>query len=767
VHLPRFDTDILVDGTLTAPVWQKAAVLTGFSEYLPVDGVPAEDSTEVLAWYSPNAIYFGIRAYETHGAVHATLAVRDKIDGDDNIQLILSPFLHSRQSSVFAVNPLGIQEDGTITEGAIAIGVSSYGIAGHSGPPPTDLSPDFVYESKGHLTPFGYEVVVRIPFRSIKYQSKDPQDWGLNILRVVQHSGQQLSWYPAKLDAASFLLQSGTLTGLTGLHHGLALDLNPFVTETVQGGPQGAGPNQSWQYSFARPAFGANLRWGISNNLLLNATYRPDFAEVESDATQVQYDPRNAIYYPEKRPFFLDGLEQFNVPNNLIYTRQIQAPLGAVKLTGKYGDVAVAYLGAQDDEGSPAAGGFGHPFFNIVRALADVGAASQVGVVATDREDAGSFNRVGGVDARFAFANVYSLALQAAGSSSRTTGSVNGDTTISTAAGPLWQAHFIRAGHTFGMNYSLIGIDPEFDAGSGFISRTGIVNLQLDQYWTLYGRSTDFIQTFAVDVALLDTWVYRRFTAGQSLEDARYHLTGTASIRGGWQLGTAVYFETYGYDPALYANYYLGHGTPPTITYTPFVGTPFIPNTDYIFTLTTPQFSRFYGQIVYVSGRDENFYEWASADIGNTNITLNWRPTDQLRVNATYIANFYHRHSDGSLVERQLIPRLDIEYQLSRPIFFRVVAQYDAVKQDSLRDDSRTNLPIYVYSPTTGVYTRASAFVSNLVQFQALFAYQPLPGTVAFLGYGNNLTEPQSFDFTTLVPTSVSFFVKFSYLFRL
>ena len=86
-----------------------------------------------------------------------------------------------------------------------------------------------------------------------------------------------------------------------------------------------------------RPAFGANVRWGISNNLLLNATFRPDFAEVESDATQVQYDPRNAVYYPEKRPFFLDGLEQFNTPNNLIYTRQIQSPISAVKLTGKLG----------------------------------------------------------------------------------------------------------------------------------------------------------------------------------------------------------------------------------------------------------------------------------------------------------------------------------------------------------------------------------------------------------------------------------------------
>src|SRR5215472_3664784 len=89
VRIPHVDTDAPVDGTLAAPTWQQAAVLTGFSEYQPVDGVPAEDSTQVLVWYSSRAIYFGIRAYEAHGAVHATIANRDKIDGDDNVQLIL------------------------------------------------------------------------------------------------------------------------------------------------------------------------------------------------------------------------------------------------------------------------------------------------------------------------------------------------------------------------------------------------------------------------------------------------------------------------------------------------------------------------------------------------------------------------------------------------------------------------------------------------------------------------------------------------------
>jgi hypothetical protein len=767
--IPRLDADIDVDGTLTAPAWQHAAVLTGFSEYLPIDGQPTADSTDVLVWYSRSAIYFGIRAYEPHGAVHAALANRDAIDADDNVQLILTPFLHSRQALVFAVNPFGVQEDGTITEGTSS--QSGFGVTNLTGPPPTDLSPDFVYESKGHLTPFGYEVVVRIPFRSIKYQSAETQDWGLNIVRKVRHSGTTDTWYPTKLAAASFLAQAGTLAGLTKLERGLVLDLNPFVTENVAGSGQ-APPAEGWHYSAERPQVGANVRWGITNNLTLNGTYRPDFAEVESDATQLVLDPRNAIQYPEKRPFFLEGLEQFNTPNNLIYTRQIVAPIDAVKLVGKIGNMNVAYLGAQDDEGSPAAGGLGHPTYNILRMQQPLGEASQVGVAVTDKENGGSYNRLASADARFTFLKLYSVAVQAAGSSTRgdTAQAIYGPSvapSLQATAGPLWETHFVRAGRTFQLNYDVTGIDPEFVAASGFISRAGVANANLDHRFTFYGPPTGLFQTFGGDVAMVDTWEYRRFTSAQAPEDRRYHFTGITSLRGGWNIQAAIYFESYGYDPTLYGNYFLGHIGPHDTTYTKFVGTPTIPNTDYIFQIATPEFSKFDLSLLQLAGRDENFFEWSAADIYVTELTANWRPTDKLRAQLMYNAQIYLRHTDGSAVARTFIPRLDVEYQLSRPIFFRIVGQYVAAYQDSLRDDARTELPVFTFNPATGTYTRAGLSSSNQLQVSGLFSYQPVPGTVAFIGYGNNLAEPDAFHFTTLRRTADSFFVKFSYLFRL
>ncbi len=757
VRIPQLDGAPIMDGTLNDPVWQRAAVLTGFSEYTPMDGLPAEDSTEVLVWYSHRAIYFGIRAFEPHGNVHYKLADRDKIDADDNIQVILSPFLHARQALVFAVNPLGVQEDGTMTEGVRVTGRSFNTGNTQTGRPSTDLSPDFVFESKGHPTTTGYEVVIRIPFRSIKYQSQDPQDWGVNIIRKVQHSGHEQSWVPAKIAAASFLAQLGTLKGLTQLQRGLVLDLNPFVTERVTGDSANPKP---WRYGTDRPEFGANVRIGLTNNLTLNGTYRPDFAEVESDATKLVLDPRNAISYPEKRPFFLDGLEQFSTPNNLIYTRAIEAPIAAGKLTGKIGGFTVAYLGAQDVEDSSVTGA-GHPIYNVLRMWRDIGSASQIGTAITDKEQGGAYSRMASVDGRFTFAKLYTLQLQGGTSESRDT--VDGRTT----AGPIFYGRFTRAGRNFGLDYVVRQIDPQFEAASGFIARVGLGTVSIDHRLTLYNKPGSFFETFGGDFRISDTWAGRTLTDFEKAEDQRYQFNLNLGLRGGWQVGGALYFEHYGYDPTLYSNYFLGKISGVDTTLIPFSNRQeAIPNTDHVINLVTPQFAHFSASFVYVWGPDENFFEWASADVDLPQIAITWQPTQQLRFNGTYTAQFYHRHSDGTTVARTTIPRLDAEFQLSRAIFVRFIGQYDSEFQDSLRDDSRTNLPIYIRSATTGIISRATAGTSNLFTGSLLFSYQPVPGTVAFLGYGNDATEPLSLHFTGLRRQADSFFVKFSYLFR-
>ena len=184
-------------------------------------------------------------------------------------------------------------------------------------------------------------------------------------------------------------------------------------------------------------------------------------------------------------------------------------------------------------------------------------------------------------------------------------------------------------------------------------------------------------------------------------------------------------------------------------------------------TLNTPQFSRFSGSVFYIWGHVENFYEWSPATITFATLTVDWRPNDKIRVSPQFQLQSYQRRSDGTRVADGRIPRLKVEYQVSRAIFVRAIGEYNAQRQDALRDDSRTNLPIVILDPVTGLYAPSPALERNRFRVGALFSYQPTPGTVFFAGYSSFLTEPRGLQFGNLQRTKDGFFLKASYLFRL
>ena len=753
VVIPRFDEAVDVDGVLDEPVWERSARLTGFSQYAPTDGRPAQNVTEVLVWYSPTAIHFGVRAHAEPGAVRASLANRDRIEADDGIDIFLNTFNDGRQAAVFSVNPLGVQADGALVEGAGRQREAFGGLTG--GRDTTDLSPDYVFASKGRLTDFGYEVEIRIPFKSLRYQPQDEQDWGLNIIRRVQSSGHEDSWTPALRSGTTFLGQAGRLKGLNGLRSGLVLDLNPIVTAKADGLRRGAG----WGYDSGAPEFGGNLRWGVTPNLTMTGTINPDFSQVEADAGQFIFDPRQALFFPEKRPFFLEGIETFNTPNRLVYTRRIVAPLGAAKLTGKISGTTVALLSAVDDIETSRTGA-DHPVFNIARLQRDIGGESRAGFVYTDRIDGADYNRVAGADARFLFRKLYSLNLQAAGSFTQRDGV--------TANAPLYQAVLERNGRNFGFQYRFNAIDEDFRAASGFISRAGVAQMSADHRLSLFGKPGAFVESWTGDVVVDYMWQYERFVNGQESQDRKLHFNNNFVLKGGWQTGGSVLIETFGFDDRLYADYAIERTTPTgDVEYLPFTGVPRIANLDYVFTLNTPDFSTFSGSVFLLWGRDENFFEWSPADIVFARYNADWRPTDQLRVSAGYQLQSYRRRSDDTMVVVRHIPRLKLEYQLSRAIFLRWIGEYDANEQDTLRDDTRTELPIVVRNPATGVFERQPGFQENRFRNDWLFSYQPTPGTVLFAGYGSTVSEPRNLRFTEFRRLTDGFFLKFSYLFRL
>ena len=755
VKPPRIDATVNIDGRLDEPAWAEAAMMNGFSQFAPQDGIASADSTQVLVWYSPTAIHFGIRAFQPGSTVRATLADRDKIAQDDNIQLLLGTFNDGRQATVFMVNPLGVQADGTLVErGTIAGGNF---LSGASTREATDLSPDFVFQSKGHVTDWGYEVEVRIPFKSLRYQPADVQTWSINVVRKVQYSGYEDSWAPALRAAASFLGQSGTLIGLTELHRGLVVDITPEATQRTEGTPGTAG---AWDYAAKSPKLGGNVRWGVTNNLTLNGTVNPDFSQVEADAGQITFDPRAALSFPEKRPFFLDGLEQFGVPNNLIYTRRVVQPVAAVKLTGKVGSNEIALLSAADAT-TASTSGRDNPLFNIVRLQRDLGRQSRIGMSYTDRADGANWNRVLDLDGRFVWNKIYTLQTQLAGSATERAG-------VETNA-PLWDFRFLRNGHSLGWRSQFTGIEDGFRTQSGFIPRAGQVHAVFNPSYTWYGERGAAWEQLTGDVNLDDIWAYHNFTHSGDARDKKLHFNFHGQLKGGWQVGASLLLETFGFDPAYYDGLYRIEVPRPGLPSDTlaFTGTPRLPNRDFVISLNTPQtkFLTFGG--FYLWGQDENFYEWSSARIEVISLSADIRASEQLRIGATYLLSDYVRRTDGSRVGRQRDPRVKIEYQVNRNIFVRVIGEYFADQTDVLRDDSRTNNPLLVFDRASQKWVRTAATVNNNVRADFLFSYKPTPGTVFYAGYGAQMNEPESFTFRRVDRARDAFFLKASYLFRL
>ena len=749
VHPPRLTGTIVLDGVLDEPQWAEASVLKGFSQFTPVDGLAATDSTEVLVWYSATHMHFGIRAYAPSGTVRATLAQRDQIFNDDNVQLLLSTFNDGRQASVFAVNPFGIQADGAINESGRGGACSGFN-CGAQTREGTDLSQDFVWDSKGQLTADGFSVELSIPFKSVRFQQTATQTWGINVVRVVQRSGQEQTWTMAKRASSSFLSQSGTLEGLSELKPGRALDIIPTVTSRFAGAPNTV--DGRWGYAGGTPQVGGNVRFGITPNLTLNATANPDFSQVESDVSQFAFDPRQAIAYPERRPFFLDGIEQFDAPSNLIYTRRIVQPVVASKVTGKVSETQIGVLAAVDDQAASRAGA--QPVFGIVRVSRDLGPGSRLGFLWTEQHDGADQNRVLDLDGRMVVNKVHSFTF---------TGALAHDEKAAVAkTAPLWSVGYRYSGRAFRSTWGFSGIHQNFITRTGFISRPGIANARVSNSYTFL-RPTKTMQSLTGEVVLDGTWRYQDLMDGLPMQDRKLHFNFNARFKGGWGAGASLLDEDFGYDPGIYAGYGLKQVDG---SITPFPDQARIPNRDYLVQGNTPVFKYFQLNGFFLWGKDENFPEWASGDIVFLNASATFRTTEQLRINLSYNRQSVNRVTDGSRVSLQTVPRARIEYQLTRAFQIRVVGQYALDTRDSLRDEGRTNLPIMIRG-ASGIYTRAAAYRVGTLRTDLLFSYFPNPGTVVYLGYGGGFYETGEPGRLTLDRVQDGVFMKVSYLFRL
>ena len=743
VTVPRIDAAATVDGQLDEAAWRGAARLTGFSQLQPVDGLAAVEPTEVLVWYAPDAIWFGIRARDVHGdVVRATRANRDNIGSEDHVQILLDTYDDRRNSFLFGVNALGVQQDGTRSDqfGGGAGGRSATGGGMRDMNPldgNVDLNPDFVFESRGRLVPGGYDVEVRIPFKALRYQDTDVQQWGIHVLRRVQHTGVQDTWAPAVRANSSFLAQSGSLAGLSGLRRGLVLEATPTMTSRADRARSTAA--NPWQSS-GNTEFGGDLRWGIRQNLTANATINPDFSQVEADIGQVTLNQRFALFYPEKRPFFLDGLELFDSPNQLVYTRRIISPDAGVKLAGKVAGTNVATMVVGDAESASWSGG-SRPVFGIARLKRDLGRRATLGSVLTTREDGGDYSRLAGADFRLEHDRLYWVQVQAVRSFTDSLGTPRD--------GSLVEAVWDRTGRAWGFNYSAQATSPDFRAAAGFVNRTGTIDLSAANRVTFYGGPDDLLQQYGAFLSMSRIAGY--VGAHEGFIEGGETISPSATLRGGWRLNGSISRNFVSYAAADYAGFTAG-------------GAPFIvpPIENDLFGgsvgFTTPVFRRFSASMTAALGETAIFREAAPGVSRRLDATVDLRPTSSLRTSVQVTQLAIDRSRDDSRFSTELIPRVKVEYQLLRSVFVRGIAQYTRRSRDGLVD--RTGAPIAIGG------TAAAAERLNELQADWLFSYRPNPGTLFYAGYGTLFNEPADVRLTDLTQRRQGFFAKASYLFR-
>ena len=738
---PRLNQkNVNIDGFLDEVEWSKAVSHSGFTSYLPVDGRPAEDDTEVRIWYSPTALYVGIIAHEIHNEVRSTLADRDKLENDDYLILILDTYDDKRSAFAFSVNPLGQQGDGTITDNT-SMGRNSKSFR-------LDDNPDYVFNSRGRVTKDGFIVEVEIPFKSLRYQSKNTQNWGFNVLRYIQHSGYTSTLISTKLGAASFLAQSGKLLNLSGIERDRIFDINP----EIRGAVKREADDKNYNSEMTDPV-GFNVRYGWSSNVGINATVNPDFSQIEADVAQINYDPRRSLFFPEKRPFFLDGIERFQTPTRLIYTRRIANPVGAGKIAGKFGANTIGFISAADNSG-PSISEMDLSYVNALRLKRDLSDQNHLGLVFTDKSHKDWSNRVVAIDGKFVAKDTYTFRAQ--GGFSQTNDKEN----IGTIA-PMWDIAANANGRKWSGSFSFKGYHNEFNPEVGFIERGNYVTMSTGPTRRFYGKKDAIVEQLILSLRLTGNWDYSEFTNGNSPDDRRLYPSFAIQFRDGWKLTNFTWIETFSYPESFFTNHYIKTSS----GFTSYKGTPDLFNIGVMMELSTPQLDRISGKIKYGFGRDPNYDEWAPGDISLIESIIKWNPTDQIRMMIRYNQQQNFRPSDGSLVSESRTPRIKMEYQITPTIFLRGVVQYTSRYRDTLRDNSRTELPIY-FKDSNGDFVPAASVETNNIEADFLFSYRPIPGTLVFIGYGSALTEPRRFRFNSVQRNSDGFFMKVSYLFQ-
>jgi hypothetical protein len=453
---------ITLDGKLDEPDWQRAPVSANFIENMPREKQPARDRTEVRVLYDNEAIYFGVRGFDPDPSkIFAPFVRRDKVFGTmDNFIIWIDPTGAKKFAQFFRVNARGVLADGVWNEDNTD----------------EDWSPDFDFQAVPALLADGWSAEFRIPWAALRLPHPTPEKLNFIVFRNQPRETRIRSTNVVLgRDPACFLCVAEELTGLRDLPKTSGLTVTPYAA--VNSSRTRIGDQTSSETKFSA---GADVKWRPSPEWVVDATFRPDFSQLELDTPQLKSNTRFALSVQEKRPFFLEGSDLFSTPYNLIYTRSITDPLWGARTTYRSEKMDATLLTVADRGGGfvilPGTyysdarnqGGSQSTFARVrVPFAAPVGSGSWGGLLSDRTYDDGTTNRTASADGLFRPNNESRLRAQLFASSTD-------DRVLKTKSDG--HAAYVDGSFDDGIHHAFVGltsISPKFRSDNSIVTQNG------------------------------------------------------------------------------------------------------------------------------------------------------------------------------------------------------------------------------------------------------------------------------------------------------
>lgn len=685
----------VIDGILNEDAWNNSEGISGFRSFIPDFGKELPFNTIVWLAYDEENIYFAFKCYDNEpDKIKASVDSRDKIRQDDWVCVNLDSYNDQQTLYCIYANANGIQMDTRFAAGN------------------EDLGVDLVWYSAGQITEYGYTVEIRLPLKSIRFSNKEPVMMSAFFERYVSRTSTHVSF--PELDPAKGYAFFGQMQPMQfdGVKHYTLLEILPSVTYSYRG-EQVSGKMTTTEN---KPDAGLTVKYGITSQITLDATINPDFSQVEADAGQVDANLRYQLFFPEKRPFFQEGNENFKIGStgsspidpvgSLVHTRNIVNPIAGAKLSGRIGSknyISLLYAADRIPETeNDLYGSYSH--FPVLRYKRSLSNDSYLGVLATSVLNSGSKNYVGGADGNIRLNKSTMLEFHSLLSTNRD------DIDETNVAGHALGVNILSDQRNITTAIAIKEISENFISRTGYIDRTGVTILTGSLTPKFYPESDIFRRfDFGIFTGQLRDNIYDLWETNNSLSVTSW-IGGTLRTRIQYNYSTEIYqgekFNTSGLQ----------------LTMTGTAGT------------------RFDGTLSY-RRRNAIYYPGSLQGYGNVLVgEIRYLPLEKLHTQLSVTFQDLFDDSGREKIFDYLLLRGRITWQLNRYLFLRSIVEYNDYRESVSTD------------------------------FLASFTY--IPGTVFHIGYGflSEYREWNGLEYTEserLNEMKRGFFVKFSYLFRL